>query len=176
MSRQKFWRQIRLPRKAGEANLPDKTYGQELSQLSCSTTYVPRFARSGGRFFFQHLCGLMPGSEMLVIVVRRAADFGRCTSSQVDVHLWQRQAGMTDVTHARETGDSSSRRLRVGRQELDGLEVVVEVLHEFSIRLRYSDFSWPHGLPVVSKDSGIVRAATTNFCSAAEPGTIRKIS
>ncbi|MCX6018707.1 MAG: hypothetical protein NTZ50_09460, partial [Chloroflexi bacterium] len=30
MSRQKFWRQIRLPRKAGEANLPDKTYGQEL--------------------------------------------------------------------------------------------------------------------------------------------------
>ena len=31
MSRQKFWRQIRLPRKAGEANLPDKTYGQELS-------------------------------------------------------------------------------------------------------------------------------------------------
>ena len=32
MSRQKFWRQIRLPRFAGEANLPDKTYGQELSK------------------------------------------------------------------------------------------------------------------------------------------------
>ena len=26
-----FVRQIRLPRFAGEANLPDKTYGQELS-------------------------------------------------------------------------------------------------------------------------------------------------
>ncbi len=34
MSRQKFWRQIRLPRKAGEANLPDKTYGQELSEIN----------------------------------------------------------------------------------------------------------------------------------------------
>ena len=34
MSRQKFWRQIRLPRKAGEANLPDKIYGQELSLSS----------------------------------------------------------------------------------------------------------------------------------------------
>ena len=33
MSRQKFWRQIRLPRKAGEANLPDKTYGQELRRV-----------------------------------------------------------------------------------------------------------------------------------------------
>ena len=34
MSRQKFWRQIRLPRKAEEANLPDKTYGQELSKTT----------------------------------------------------------------------------------------------------------------------------------------------
>ena len=42
MSRQKFWRQIRLPRKAGEANLPDKTYGQELSHFpTLNTLFSP---------------------------------------------------------------------------------------------------------------------------------------
>jgi hypothetical protein len=40
VSRQKFWRQIRLPRKAGEANLPDKTYGQELRAIEKPVSLV----------------------------------------------------------------------------------------------------------------------------------------
>ena len=41
MSRQKFWRQIRLPCKAGEANLLDKTYGQELSHFPNAKHAIP---------------------------------------------------------------------------------------------------------------------------------------